>query len=277
VASASAPIDFAGKTPDGEASRPAKAALRKQKSRFFFREGQDPDKTPKIVNTPSERRAREVAGIVGDRSFRTFIATWDPKITRAIENLHMGDHVEDIKQVIYTFMVQPRCRGCQPRRELQPGQRCKKCRKTGCNGLEAYDPRRASFSVYVLHLVVLQTLNYRNKRDRDRLVLSGSGLDPEMQNERRVHDPWERANFRLQFEELASVYDDQPGDGFFDPQGRLVTRDRRTVLELLLEGHTRPDLARMLRCTVAEVDEIILLLRDSDDVRALLTVIDEET
>lgn len=238
-------------------SVPVKPKLARLKVRFRFRENQDPDLATKVVRAPSARRAAAVARVVGDRSFRTFLAEWDPKIGRTIERLRMGEHVEDIKQEIYLFMS---------RRDPE----------TGKNGLEAYDPAKASFSSYVYHLVTLKTLNYRNKLSRDRLALSPKGKDPELQGDRKSVKPWERAEFWLQLERLAEEHDARAEGGFFDKKGRLVTRDPKTVVELLLVGLTREEIARRLRCKVEVIDRIILVLRDDAEVRALLSITNDE-
>lgn len=283
--------------PDDPSSVPVKRRLRKQKVRFRYRESLDPDAVNKIVRKPSARRAAATARIVEDPTFRTFLEEWDAKISYTICRLGLGDHVDDVKQDIYLFMSRPHCPKCGEEMECckrhgKPRvgeEKCEACpddaatfaycgahrihRSKGKNGLELYDPAKASFSAYVYHLANLKTLNYRAKLGRDRLTLSPKGKDPELQGDRKASKPWEKTHFWMQLEALAAEHAERaPDDGFFDDDGRYVTRDPRTVVGLLIEGHTRPEIAKILRCAVAVVDDLVLALRDNPEIRALLAV-----
>lgn len=225
-----------------------------QRRRFAYRKPSDHDPTKLRDPSKEKKTARsETERIVADPTMKTFVEIWDRKLVKTIENMRLGDFVDDVKQDIYLFM-------------------CKK-NDRGQTGLEAYDPSKGAFSSYVYHLVILKGLNYRNKLARDRLDLTETEFDLDVASSRsgEVHrHAGERADFWLQLERIVAELDGFAEGGFFDDDGRLITRDPRTVLELLLQGHSRQELARLLRCKAEGVDRLMARLRSCDELRELL-------
>lgn len=231
-----------------------------QRARFTYRSRTD---EPKVIGRVTPEKKLETERIVADKTLKTFISIWDRKITSAIHRLGMGEYVDDIKQDIYLFMS---------RRD-----------EHGRTGLEAYDPEKAALSSYVYWLVNVKALNFKAKLKRDRLQLATKPKDDPLEG-RYSPQSDERSEFWLQLERILSELDDcitsdsssfftQNTDSdrrFFGGPGRLITRDPRTVIELLLQGVTRPELHKALHCSVEEVDEIFAKLQQHEDLKDLL-------
>lgn len=237
----------------GESDPPTRPTLR-PRGRFTYRrvdvESVAKPNVPAANRTPEKRLTPLVRKIIADRSMRTLIVEYEHKVRQVISNLRMEEHTDDILQDFYVFVSRKNAKGQ--------------------NGLEAYDPTVAAFSTYIYKAAVLMTLNYRAKLDRDRLQLSPKGIDPEM-GKQVEHRP-NRMQFWLQLERIADAFDDQAtdDDGFFDDDGRFITRDLKTILGLLLEGLTRLELARKLRCAPAEIDGLLDVLRGCEELQVLL-------
>lgn len=202
--------------------------------------------------------------VVTDQTFRTLVAEWDRKIHKTVKNLHLYDHIEDVKQDIYLYMSQ-----------RDPN--------TGKNGLESYDPTKGAFSSYMYRLVYLKALNYKNKLGRDRMTLTPMGYEVDLDMRALSLEPDEiddRDEFWLQVEQIASDLEmTSAGDGFFDNTGCLITCDARSVMALLLEGHTRQEIVKMLRCSHSELNAIMKTLSQDPRLRELARsyIIDDNT
>ncbi len=251
--------------------------LARLRRRFTYRN--KPDES-KIIGYVDPERAREIQSIVSDTTMRSFVAIWDSKIAKTAEGLGMGDRVDDIKQDVYTFI-------------------CRKNPKTGLTGLQSYDPARASLSAYVYWVINAMALNLRAKLGRDRLQLVAGPKDDPLAG-RRSKDSGDRAEFWLQIERISADLDAQTitdADSFFvrqsdddallpegvpepDPKrpklrywvpGRLVSRDARTVLELLANGVPRKELSKALRCSAEQAEDLVTELQQNEGLLALLT------
>jgi hypothetical protein len=191
---------------------------------------------------------------VADGSLRTFIAEWDRKIEKTIKSLRAEEHVEDIKQEIYLYMCQ------------RDGD--------GKTGLEAYDPKKGALSSYVYRLVFLKTYNYKNKLKRDRLTFTPTGFEADLalraQKSDLLEDPEDRNEFHVQIRQIAAdlMATSDVGGGHFE-DGRYVACDAHSVLGLLLEGRTRQEIVKSLRCSNEDLSAVMTLLSNDDRLREL--------
>lgn len=225
--------------------------LARQRRRFNFRTSKAERKT-RTVYPVTAKKAEEVQRIVSDTSMKAFVEVWDEKIERAIRNLGMADHLDDIKQQVYTFI-------------------CRRDAK-GRTGLQRYNPKKASLSAYVYWAANAMTLNYRAKLGRDRLQLTYSSREDPYEGQASPESD-ERTEFWLQLERIAAELDDlvkTDAGSFFNGTGELVTRCPRTVLKLLMDGVALQDLPRALRCDKETVEALLGVLQSHPDLQDLL-------
>lgn len=208
-----------------------------------------------------------------------FVKKWDKKITKIIASFGLIDYTDDIKQDIYLEMCTPCTDPDNP--------------NYGKNGLEAYDPARASFSTYAYGLILVKVRNARTKRMRELGVMPYSHDASETFHDAdgastRTKDRTEansqelsndissqgRAEFQIQLNDVRKALKTYGVRSYFFRDGECITRDLETLFNLILEGKSRDEIVNHFQYSTGSVGVMFEHLRNVPELQELKEMLD---
>lgn len=210
-----------------------------------------------MINAP---RVQKIPKIQPLTDWPQFHKAWDRKIDHIIASMGMADLSEDIKQDIYLVM-------------------CSVNPETGKTGLESFDPTRGSFSTYVYALVLIKAKNARAKRQRELGLMPFSHDESKYEGDdsmsswakdkleahgAELSGAWseqERAEFRIQLDGVMAALSVKPVRSHFFRDGECVTRDLRTLFDLILDGKSREEIVEYFNYSTGSVGVMFEQLR----------------
>lgn len=215
------------------------------------------------------------------KTMEEFIAQWDKKLNKIIASYGLLEFTDDIKQDIFLDMCTP---------EDNP-----ESANYGKTGLEAYDPNLGAFSTYVYGLVLMKVRNARAKYLRETRVMPFSNEAAESKSKDRgdnsnsihprdklemhgqeiegVRSDMDRVEFKMQLNNILDALSTYPVRSFFFRDGECITRDLKTLFELILSGKTREEIIDHFQYSTGSVGVMFEQLRQVPELLELRDMI----